>query len=234
MKRYEFEGAVYESDLDAGSKAILAYYAHKKNWNEDGKVWTSAASVAKALNLGARTVQRRIPILRELGWLIDTGQRKGNGAIVYDLAIGTTVTETVVQILEGDNHRQSGGGTYATETRTYATQTQTTVRVADEQVKNKKEQVREQVSKSPDADAPVDDEPSNSKVKERSKNYLLLLNKGQREVLERMANTYGASPQQRQDAAALLKENKFDASTFLDKVQEALTTVGVEVRTDEW
>ena len=99
MKRYEFEKAVYESGLNRTLKQILVYYGYKKNWNNDSQVWDSAVTVGKALDMSDRTVERAMPVLRDNGWLIDTGRRvigrTGRPSIVYELAIGLSDTMSV-------------------------------------------------------------------------------------------------------------------------------------------
>src|SRR5690242_12800463 len=103
MKRYEFEKAVYESSLDKMEKQILVYYAYRKNWNGDGKVWVSAMTVARDTGLSTTTVARRMVGLREAGWLVPTGTVYGNGSLEYDLAIGDStrlVTVAPTPVLE--------------------------------------------------------------------------------------------------------------------------------------
>jgi hypothetical protein len=99
MNRNEFEQAVYASGLDAASRHILMYYASVKHWKTDGNVWPSMDSIARDTGLGRRTVARKVPVLRDLGWLVETGETKTNGkgrpSVVYGLTIGATQTPKV-------------------------------------------------------------------------------------------------------------------------------------------
>lgn len=91
MNRYEYEKAVYESGLNRTCKQILVYFAFRKNWNHDTKVWSSAVNIGKAIDVSSRTVEIWIQKVREQGWLVDTGERRasrmGRPCVVYDLAI---------------------------------------------------------------------------------------------------------------------------------------------------
>lgn len=105
MKRYEYESAVYASNLDHYSKAILLYYGFCKNWNTDGKVWPSAKKIAADTGIGEATVKRRLPILREQGWLRDTGDTKVSGgrpSKVYDLGIPVILNHEDLGIPQSD------------------------------------------------------------------------------------------------------------------------------------
>lgn len=46
MNRYEFEKAVFESQLDAQAKQVLLYMAHRKNWERGTKAWPSVSTIA--------------------------------------------------------------------------------------------------------------------------------------------------------------------------------------------
>lgn len=133
MQRHEFERAVGEAGLDPASNHLLRYLASKKHWNDEGQVWPSAATTVRETGLSASTVKRRMPLLRRLGWIVDTGQRVGNGAIVYDLAIG--------------NQCHTDTSTSVTQTPTSVTETPTSVTVTHKEVKKKlKEEVIEEVT----------------------------------------------------------------------------------------
>lgn len=135
MKRYEFERAVYDPDnkLTAAQIAVLLWYAHHKNWNNDGLAWGSAASIARDTRFGTRSVQGARPVLEQLGWLVDSGERvpvmTGRPLVKYDLAVGVYRKSDKVC-------RTSDGGLPQNRT-------ENPVDFADEQVR---EQVEEQES----------------------------------------------------------------------------------------
>src|SRR5690606_38998889 len=88
MNRYEFEKAVFESQLDAQAKQVLLYMAHRKNWERDTKAWPSTSTIALHTGLSPSTVKRRLAILRAGEWLVASGDTKGRGVVVYDLHVG--------------------------------------------------------------------------------------------------------------------------------------------------
>lgn len=88
MNRYEFEKAVFESQLEAQAKQVLLYMAHRKNWERDTKAWPSTSTIALHTGLSPSTVKRRLAILRAGEWLVASGDTKGRGVVVYDLHVG--------------------------------------------------------------------------------------------------------------------------------------------------
>jgi hypothetical protein len=88
MNRHEYEDAVYASGLDAPSKQVLAYLAFRKNWKRDGLVFPAVSTIARDTGLSPKTVSRRMVSLRDLGWLVPTGDLRGRGIKVYDLKVG--------------------------------------------------------------------------------------------------------------------------------------------------
>lgn len=151
MKRYEYERAVYESDLDSSAKSILLYYGFRKNWATDGKVWISAATAARDTGLSVSTVNRRMPRLRRSGWLLPTVRVVGNGAREYELAVGQALED------ETDTGTDAQGpSTPTTQTHTTVTSKVTTSAETDKEVtNNKNNQMKEKVMT--DAGASVDD-----------------------------------------------------------------------------
>jgi hypothetical protein len=97
MNQHEYVKAVYDSELNRTCVDILIFFAWRKNWKNDTLVWGSAENIGKTIRVGARDVENWTPFLREMGWLVDTGERaQGNGRplIKYDLAIGTFTDAT--------------------------------------------------------------------------------------------------------------------------------------------
>lgn len=133
MNRNEFEKAVKESELDPTSRHILLHYAYCKNWQKNTWAFPSAVAVARATGYGIASIKRRMRYLRDTGWLVDTGERRGRGVIVYDLAVGSSIT-VIPQVYQSD----TGG---------YQSDTAEVSERYTEQVNTMKiEQVREQVT----------------------------------------------------------------------------------------
>jgi len=108
MNRTDFMRAVYNTGLDPASKTILVYLGFRKNWKNGTFAFPSHSRIAADTGLGLRTIKRKVPQLREQGYLIDTGQRRGRGVIVYDLADPTSATVAPQESHTGTAQSQSG------------------------------------------------------------------------------------------------------------------------------
>lgn len=158
MNRTEYMKAVYATDLDPVSKAILVYLGFCKNWKEGTMAFPSAAKVSSDTGYGIATVKRKMPELREKGYLSDTGQRRGRGVIVYDLVDPTGITVMPQE--------------YQSDTAQYQSDTAEVSERYTEQVREQvQEPERELVQEATVPDGPVPHE--DSQIREESPSFNL-------------------------------------------------------------
>lgn len=67
--------AVYASDLPTARKSVMAYLAFRANGNE--WCWPSQETIAEAVGLDLRTVERHIAALSRAGWIREKCRRPG-------------------------------------------------------------------------------------------------------------------------------------------------------------
>jgi biotin operon repressor len=235
MNRTQYMEAVYSTDLDPASKAILVYYGFCKNWKDGTMAFPSASRVARATGLSIATVKRKVPELRAKGYLSDTGQRKGRGVIVYDLADPTSITVRP--------------GSITVIPQKYHSDTAEVSPRYTEQVRDKKEeQVIEQESTSTDPDGPVDlstslneiredsPTPSNNKDSTTSSNKKegrsadwLFLGRQEKAFFERQE----ANIAELNEAVRLYRFGNLKAASWSEKAEAACVAAGVLVE-DPW
>lgn len=78
MTKYEYDKAVYASDMDKNAKAVALCYAFHSDWKTGGGIYVSHVGVADKTGLHRNTVRKWTDWLVEEGWLTPVGKTQKN------------------------------------------------------------------------------------------------------------------------------------------------------------